>query len=68
MRRLFLAGLAFDFCVRYSAEDAVREGFTVFVIEDACRGIDVDGSVAATYATFAALRIPCIASGTLAES
>ena len=67
MRRLFLAGLAFDFCVRYSAEDAVREGFTVFVIEDACRGIDVDGSVAATYATFAALRIPCIASGALAE-
>jgi nicotinamidase/pyrazinamidase len=68
MRRLFLAGLAFDFCVRYSAEDAVREGFTVFVIEDACRGIDVDGSVAATYATFAALCIPCIASEALAES
>jgi nicotinamidase/pyrazinamidase len=68
MRRLFLAGLAFDFCVRYSAEDAVREGFTVFVIEDACRGIDVDGSVAATRATFAALRVPCIASAVLAES
>ena len=43
--RVFLAGLAFDFCVRYSAEDAQREGFAVFVIEDACRGIDVDGSV-----------------------
>jgi nicotinamidase/pyrazinamidase len=68
MRRLFLAGLAFDFCVRYSAEDAVREGFTVFVIEDACRGIDVDGSVAATRAMFAALRIPCIASAALADS
>jgi nicotinamidase/pyrazinamidase len=46
--RVFLAGLAFDFCVRYSAEDAHRGGFAVTVIEDACRGIDVDGSVAAT--------------------
>ena len=45
--RVFLAGLAFDFCVRYSAEDATREGFEVVVVEDACRGIDVDGSVAA---------------------
>jgi nicotinamidase/pyrazinamidase len=47
-KRVFLAGLAFDFCVRYSAEDATREGFEVVVVEDACRGIDVDGSVAAT--------------------
>jgi nicotinamidase/pyrazinamidase len=60
LTRVFLAGLAFDFCVRYSAEDARREGFAVFVIEDACRGIDLDGSVAATRASFAALGIPCI--------
>lgn len=46
--RVFLAGLAFDFCVRYSAEDARGHGFEVVVVEDACRGIDVDGSVAAT--------------------
>ena len=46
--RVFLAGLAFDFCVRYSAADAHRGGFATVVIEDACRGIDVDGSVAAT--------------------
>lgn len=52
--RIFIAGLAFDFCVRYSAQDALREGFTVVVIEDACRGIDVDGSVAATRRDFAA--------------
>jgi nicotinamidase/pyrazinamidase len=45
--RVFLAGLAFDFCVRYSAEDAHREGFEVAVVEDACRGIDVDGSMQA---------------------
>jgi nicotinamidase/pyrazinamidase len=58
--RTFLAGLAFDFCVRYSAEDARKEGFDVMVIEDACRGIDLGGSVAATRASFAALGIPCI--------
>jgi len=52
-RRLFLAGLAFDFCVRYSAEDAHREKFEVVVIEDACRAIDVDGSLAATRASLA---------------
>jgi nicotinamidase/pyrazinamidase len=48
LRRVFVAGLAFDFCVRYSCEDAKREGFEVVVVEDACRGIDVDGSVIAT--------------------
>ena len=58
--RVFLAGLAFDFCVRYSAEDAKRQGFTVFVIEDACRGIDVDGSMAATRASLAGVGVACI--------
>jgi nicotinamidase/pyrazinamidase len=62
LSRVFLAGLAFDFCVRYSAEDAQREGFAVFVVEDACRGIDLDGSVAATRANLAALGIACIAA------
>ncbi len=37
--RLFLAGLALDFCVRYSAEDAVREVFVVVVIEDAAAAL-----------------------------
>jgi nicotinamidase/pyrazinamidase len=58
--RIFLAGLAFDFCVRYSAEDAHREGFSVVVVEDACRGIDIDGSVAAAHNSLAALGIACI--------
>lgn len=48
LSRVFVAGLAFDFCVRYSAEDAHREGFAIVVIEDGCRGIDVDGSVDTT--------------------
>jgi len=60
--RVFLAGLAFDFCVRYSAEDAHKEGFTAIVIEDACRAIDIDGSAAATRALFETLGIRCAAS------
>ncbi len=60
LTRVFLAGLAFDFCVRYSAEDAQREGFGALVIADACRGIDVDGSFAATRRSLADLNIPCI--------
>jgi nicotinamidase/pyrazinamidase len=55
--RVFLAGLAFDFCVRYSAEDASREGFQVVVVEDACRGIDVDGSMAAARDSFDTLGV-----------
>jgi nicotinamidase/pyrazinamidase len=58
--RVFVAGLAFDFCVRFSAEDAKHEGFSVVVVEDACRGIDVNGSIAATREALAALGIPCI--------
>jgi nicotinamidase/pyrazinamidase len=65
LRRVFLAGLAFDFCVRYSAEDAHREGFEAIVIEDACRGIDVDGSVAATRELFRALGIRCISGNAI---
>jgi len=38
-RRLFLTGLATDFCVAWSAEDAVTVGFEVVIVEDACRGI-----------------------------
>jgi nicotinamidase/pyrazinamidase len=50
--RVFLVGLAFDFCVRYSAEDAQREGFRAIVVEDACRAIDLDGSLHAARTAF----------------
>jgi len=60
LRRVLLAGLAFDFCVRYSAEDARREGLEAIVIEDACRGIDVDGSVDATRRRLAELGVRCV--------
>ena len=62
LTRVFLAGLAFDFCVRYSGEDARREGFEVVVFEDACRSIDVDGSAAATREKFRSLNIRCVSA------
>ncbi len=60
LKRVFLTGLAYDFCVRYSAEDAAAAGFEVVVVDDACRGIDVDGSIAETHRLLAALAIPSI--------
>jgi nicotinamidase/pyrazinamidase len=68
IRRIFLAGLALDFCVRYSAEDAVREGFAAVVIEDACRGIDVQGSMAAARSSFASHDVACIGSGAVSTA
>lgn len=40
-QRVFLVGLATDFCVAYSAQDAIKLGYQVFVIRDACRGIGI---------------------------
>jgi nicotinamidase/pyrazinamidase len=50
IERVFACGLATDFCVAYSALDARAAGFETFVIEDACRAIDADGSLAAAWA------------------
>jgi nicotinamidase/pyrazinamidase len=52
--RVFLAGLATDFCVYYSAADARRLGFEVVLVEAACRGIDLAGSLDAAWAAMAA--------------
>lgn len=60
LTKVFLAGLALDFCVRFSAEDARKAGLEVVVIEDACRGIDLDGSVAATRQSFRDLGISTV--------
>ena len=60
LQRIFLVGLAFDFCVRYSAEDARRAGLDVVVIRSACRAIDVNGSVAATENSFKALQVQSV--------
>ena len=56
--RVVLAGLATDFCVRYSAEDACALGFSVVVVEDACRAIDTAGSLREAYDSFRRLGVP----------
>lgn len=50
IKRIYCAGLATDFCVAWSALDACNLGFTTLVIEDACRAIDNQGSLAAAWA------------------
>ncbi len=45
-RRVFCAGLALDFCVAWTALDAAAAGFETYLIEDASRAIDTDGSLA----------------------
>ncbi len=47
LRRVFLCGLATDFCVAYSALDARQLGFDAVLLQDACRAIDLGGSLAA---------------------
>ena len=44
--RVVLTGLATDFCVGFSALDALAAGFETVVLEDLCRGIDMEGSLA----------------------
>ncbi len=50
--RVFLSGLAYDYCVGYSALDARRLRFSAFIVRDACRAIDLNGSAAAIEAEF----------------
>ncbi|HLW89791.1 MAG TPA: bifunctional nicotinamidase/pyrazinamidase [Roseiarcus sp.] len=51
--RVFLAGLATDYCVAFSALDARKAGFEAIVIEDACRAIDLAGSLDAAWTKMA---------------
>ena len=53
LERVFLAGLAYDYCVGFSALDARRVGLEAVVMRDACRAIDMDGSVEKIEAEFA---------------
>jgi nicotinamidase/pyrazinamidase len=63
LTRVFLAGLAYDFCVGYSALDARQLGFEAVVLKDACRAIDLNGSAATMEAEFAQAGIVLIESG-----
>ncbi len=56
-KRVFCTGLALDVCVRFTAEDAARQGFESIVVEDACRAVDLHGSLEAAVASFAEKRI-----------
>ena len=63
LERMFFAGLAFDFCVGFSAVDARKAGFEAVVVRDACRAIDVEGSVERMEAEFAARGVKVVESG-----
>jgi nicotinamidase/pyrazinamidase len=53
LKRIFLAGLATDFCVYYSAVDARRLGFDTVLVEAGCRAIDLGGSLDAAWGAMA---------------
>lgn len=65
LTRVFFAGLAYDFCVGYSALDARRIGLTAIVIRDACRAIELNGSVAGIESEFAAAGVEVISTADL---
>lgn len=65
LRRMFFAGLAYDFCVGFSAVDARRCGFESVVIRDACRAIDVNRSVGTMEAEFAQHAVAVLESAKL---
>jgi nicotinamidase/pyrazinamidase len=66
LTQVYLTGLATDVCVGYSALDAVRVGFEVTMILDACRAIDTDGSLARALAEFKAAGVALVESSSLA--
>jgi nicotinamidase/pyrazinamidase len=68
LQHLFIAGLATDFCVAWTALDARKAGFDAYVIEDACRGIDTQGSLAKAWADMAKAGVKRIQSSDIAVS
>jgi nicotinamidase/pyrazinamidase len=66
VRSVYLAGLATDYCVAWTAIDARKAGFDTYVIEDACRAIDLNGSLATAWKTMSASGVKRIQSGDIA--
>jgi nicotinamidase/pyrazinamidase len=66
IKTLFVTGLATDFCVAWTAMDGRKAGFEVYVIEDATRAIDLDGSLAAAWKQMGAKGVKRIQSGDIA--
>jgi nicotinamidase/pyrazinamidase len=60
LKRIFMAGLATDYCVYYSALDARRLGFDTVIVESGCRAIDMAGSLAAASAGMAAAGVQMV--------
>jgi nicotinamidase/pyrazinamidase len=67
LHRLFLTGLAYDFCVGFSALAAVKLGFEALVVEDLSRAVELPGTVDATNKAFAALSVQRISSSALSS-
>jgi nicotinamidase/pyrazinamidase len=65
LTRLFFVGVAYDFCVGFSALAAARLGFESIVIEDLSRAVNLPNSVDATNTAFAAASVQCISSAEL---
>jgi nicotinamidase/pyrazinamidase len=65
LTRVFLAGLAYDYCVGYSALDARRLGLQAVILRDACRAIDLNGSVAKMEAEIAEAGVTVMESAAL---
>jgi nicotinamidase/pyrazinamidase len=65
LQKLYVCGLATDFCVAWTALDARAAGFDTTVIEDASRAIDLNGSLAKAMQDIARAGVRCAASGTL---
>jgi nicotinamidase/pyrazinamidase len=63
---VFITGLATDFCVAWTAVDARHAGLTTYVVEDACRGIDVGGSLAKAWVDMTEAGVKKIQSSDLA--
>ncbi|MBL8359787.1 MAG: bifunctional nicotinamidase/pyrazinamidase [Rubrivivax sp.] len=68
IKTVFVTGLATDFCVSWTAQDARKAGFGVYVIEDACRAIDLNGSLAAAWKAMEKAGCKRIQSGDLATA
>jgi nicotinamidase/pyrazinamidase len=66
-RRVFCAGLALDFCVAWTALDAAEAGFETYLIEDAARAIDTNGSLEKALRELEAAGIHTIRSDQIAD-
>lgn len=66
IQTVYGTGLATDFCVGWTALDARKAGFEAYVVEDACRAIDLNGSLAAAWKQMAAKGVKRIQSADIA--